>query len=194
MHWEIFEGFEGAVEGASVARLVTVEGGEDAGIVAQGAEGQGGAGLVVADLELLLDEVLAAGHFEVEEGAFEGGGAVHAPPGGDELDDEGLFDDVGGLEVVEVGVAEGVEVVLGFGFEDDGCAGGEAVGEGSVAAAFESLGRDRPVGACAIGAGRVFTALRRHGKPPCGARGSAPDERRITRGGAAGRGLRGVSG
>lgn len=193
MHGAIFEGFEGAVEGAGVAGLVAVEGGEDAGLVAQGAEGQGGAGLVGADFEFLLDPGFLAGHFEIEEGGFEGGGAVHAPLGGDELEDEGVVNDVGGLEVGEVGVAEGVEVVFGFGLENDGGAGGEAVGEGGVAAAGEALGGDGPVGASAIGAGRGDAALRRHGNL-LGARVVRADVGRITRGCAAGRGFGGVSG
>jgi hypothetical protein len=144
------EHLECAVVGTLEVGLVTIEGGEGPGLV-QGAEGEGGAGILVADFELFVDGGFLAGGFEVEEGGFDGCGAVQAPIGGDELADEA---ELGGglrLKLGEVGVAEGAELVLGLGFEDDG-AGGEAVGDGGGLTAGETLGGGRSVRECAVGA------------------------------------------
>jgi hypothetical protein len=145
------EGIEGAVVGALEAGLVAIEGGEGAGFVAQEAKGEGGAGLVVADIELHFDLWQLAGHLDVEESGFHIDGAGQAPAGGDELVDQEEVAGGLGLELGEVGVAKGAELVLGFGFEDDGV-GGEAVDDGGVLAAGESLGGDRSVRKGAIGA------------------------------------------
>jgi hypothetical protein len=145
------EGLQSAVVGALEVGLVPIESGEDAGFAAEGAEGEGDAGVVVADLELLADVGFLAGDFVVAEGGLDGGGAVQAPTGGDEFPDEVELEGGFGLELGEVGVAEGAEVVLGLGFEDEG-AGGEAVGDGSGLAAGVARGGDRSVRAGAIGA------------------------------------------
>jgi hypothetical protein len=67
------------------------------------------------------------------------------------LADEAELDGGLGLKLGEVGVAEGAEVVLGLGFEDDKV-GGEAVGDGGALAAGAALGCDGSVREGAIGA------------------------------------------
>jgi hypothetical protein len=67
-------------------------------------------------------------HGLVEEGGFDGGVAAETPLGGDDLFDEVEFDGVGGLEALEVGLVEEVEVVGAFVVEEEVLVGAEAVG------------------------------------------------------------------
>jgi hypothetical protein len=76
---EAAEGIEDAVEGAAVAGLVAFEEGEGAGIVGEGAEGEGGAGALADGIEIALDLGLEFYHFDVEEGGFGGPDALEAP-------------------------------------------------------------------------------------------------------------------
>lgn len=138
--------------------VVTVEVGEGAGFVAEGAEGEGSAACGVV---FLADFGFLARHFVVEEGGLGGEEAEPAPAGGDKQIDEPAVDGGCRLELVEIGLAEGAEVVLGLVWQDD-LAGAEAVGDGGGPAAGESLGGFGTAGAGAVGAGRIDTALGRH--------------------------------
>jgi hypothetical protein len=156
------QGLESALAGAAVAGFVAADGGEGLGLVgAEGAKGEGGAGVGVADLEFLVDLRLLAGHFEVEEGGFDVAEAVQAPAGGDVLVEEAEFDGGGWPKLEEVGVAEGAIFVFGFVFEDD-AARGEAVSSGAGLRAIAAVGSDGAAREGAVGACRIDFALRRH--------------------------------
>jgi len=62
--------FREFVAGAAEAGFVAAEAGENAGLVEQGAEGEGVADVVPAALELLLDLGFAAADFDFEEGGL----------------------------------------------------------------------------------------------------------------------------
>ncbi|MGH9658898.1 MAG: hypothetical protein ACRD96_10160, partial [Bryobacteraceae bacterium] len=102
----------------------------------EGAEAAGAAGIVVEGFSEVAGDFLAreAGAIAtpVGEAGFPHAGvdavaAEEAPGEGGELLDEGSFEGVGGLEVVEVRAEESVEVGRGFGGED-GVAGVRGVG------------------------------------------------------------------
>ena len=82
------EEFHGAAELGAEAGFVAVEAFEGSAIVYQVLVGEGGLGLVVADLEDGADFGLLANHLIVHEGGLEGDDAVEAPAGGDQLIDE----------------------------------------------------------------------------------------------------------
>jgi hypothetical protein len=148
------QGLAGGFTDVVEVSLVPIEDGEDAGIVAQGAEGEGG-------FEILAGAGLLAGDFGIEEIDLQGPEAEQAPAGGGEAVDEGEVAGGLGRELEEVALAEGAEFVLGLVGEDDS-AGGEAVGEGGGLAAGAACGCDGTARACSVGAGRSDAALRRH--------------------------------
>jgi Methyltransferase domain len=151
-----FEQFQEFVADAAEVGLVAAEGLKDAGFVAEGAVGDGDAGCGVAGFDILV-----ALHFEIEEGGFEGDGAVEAPAGGGELVDEVDVEAGFGPELEDVGFAEGAELAHGL-VAEDGAAGGEAVGEGGGLAAGEAFGGDGSAGAGSVGARGGDAARRRH--------------------------------
>ena len=161
------EELQGAAELGAEAGFVAVEAFEAAGIIYQMLIGNGGAGFCVADLVLSADLGFLASDLAIHEGGLEGQGAVVAPAGGDQLIDEiepgaGL-----GLVLGQVFFAQGVELVLGFAFEEE-LAGGESVGEGGGVGAGASLGGDGPVGFGAVGAGGIDAFLGGHRAPSGG--------------------------
>ena len=157
--------FHDFVANAAEAGLVAAEAGEDAGFVVEGAEGEGVADVYAAGFELVFDVGFAAADFDLEEGGLVGPDAVEAPAGGDELFHQVGFEGIAGLELDEVEVAEGAEVVLGLIFEED-AAGGESMGDAGGVGAGAALGGDGTAGFGAIGAGRIDASLGRHGGPP----------------------------
>jgi hypothetical protein len=126
----------------------------ETGLVAE-EEIEGGVGFGVAEGQDETVEIGGGGGMGFHagfEGAHLGGpGAVEAPVGGDHFVDEGEFDFVGGMEAVEVGLAEGLEGFLVFMAEDQGF-GEQAVFEGVLRGDGFALGsfgaaRERAVGA-----------------------------------------------
>ena len=109
--------------GAAEAGLVAGEASEDAGLIEEGAEGEGVADVVAAGLELLIDFGFAAGDLDFEEGGLVGPDAVEAPAGGDELFNEVGLVVIPGFEVGAEHVAEVVEFLLGFVGEEDAAGG-----------------------------------------------------------------------
>jgi hypothetical protein len=156
--------FHDFVANAAEAGLVAAEAGEDAGSVIEGAVGEGVADVRAAGFEL-LEVGFAADDFDFEEGGLVGPDAVEAPAGGDELFDEVGFVGIAGLEVEQVHVAEGEEVVLGLVVEED-ATGGESMGDAGGVGAGAALGGDGTAGFGAIGAGRIDASLGRHVGPP----------------------------
>jgi len=145
------EEFHGAAELGAEAGFVAVEALEGSAIVYQVLVGEGGLGLVAADLEDGADFGLLANHLIVHEGGLEGDDAVEAPAGDDQLIDEVEAGAGLGLVIGEVFFAEGGELLLGLVGEGD-LFGGESVGEAGGAGAGASLGGDGSAGFGAVGA------------------------------------------
>ena len=135
---------------------------EAAGIVAEVLVGDGGADVWAQALVLLVDLGLLADNLELHEGVLEGDDAVEAPAGGDQVIDEVEAGAGLGLVLVEVFFAQGVELLLGFAFEED-LVGGESVGEAGGAGAGEAVGGDGSAGFGAVGAGGLDAFLGGHG-------------------------------
>ena len=136
---EELELFKGAVKGAGEGGFVAEEHLEGAAAVGEATEGPGQEDFVAEVSELVRDEEFALDRVGGEEVGFDGGEAAETPAGvGQGLDEFG-FEMVGGLELVEVGCAEGVVVFGGFGGEED-LFGGEAVFEGVLGRACFSFG------------------------------------------------------
>jgi hypothetical protein len=157
-----FQKNEGSSEFGAEAGLVAGEALEGTGFVAEGLVGDGGADIGAAEVELFLDLGLLAADLELEEGGLEGQDAVVAPAAGDQLIDEIELGAGLGLVVGEVLFAEGVEVLLGFVFEDEPV-GGESVGEAGGAGAGAALGGDGSAGSGAVGARGIDATLGGHG-------------------------------
>jgi len=155
------EELQGAVELGAEAGFVAVEAFEGATIFYQMLVGDGGASLAVADVVLFADLGFLASDLAVHKGGLKGQDAVVAPAGGDQLIDEvepgaGL-----GLELGQVFFAQGIELLLGFAFDEE-LVGGESVGEGGGAGAGASLGGDGSAGLGAVGAGGIDAFLGGH--------------------------------
>jgi len=101
---ELLQLLQGLVVGAIYRALVTDQEGETVAHVAQFFKDEGQAAVVVHAGELLVDLLLAAGHFLVEQVGFDGEQTAETPTGdGQDLDQVG-FDAGLGLELVhEVG-------------------------------------------------------------------------------------------
>jgi len=87
-----------------------------------------------------------------EQAGFDGPDAAQAPAGDGHGFDQIHLDRVGGVELLDVGVEEELELFVGFGGEQDGL-GGETVAEavaGRLGSAFRSGGA---AGLGAVGAG-----------------------------------------
>jgi hypothetical protein len=135
-----------------VVDLVAVEGVQGTVLVGEVGEGQGVLGGAVAAAEFVLDIPAVAVGFDDDQVGLVAPDAVEAPAGGGEAVDAGEFERGLGLEFFEVGVAEALEGLLGFIFEDD-AGGGEAVLEGGGAGAGEAFGGFGSIGECAVGFG-----------------------------------------
>ena len=156
--------FQSAAELGAEAGLVAVEAFEAAGIVYQVLIGDGGTGLGIADLELPADLGFLARDLVIHEGGLEGEDAVVAPAGGDQLIDEVEAGAGLGLVLGQVFFAKGVELLLGFAFDEE-LIGGEAVGERGGAGAGATLGGDGAVGLGAVGARGIDAFWGGHGAP-----------------------------
>jgi hypothetical protein len=156
---EALEFVEGAIEGALDAGFVAADVGEDVGVHAEDV----GQFLVLGHVDVLaLDVLLVLIEAEFEEAGFNAAVAGDAPLGHDDLVDEGGFEGAVGLEIVEEGVEEFIEIPVLFA-DDDGGFGGEAVFEGIEASgglAFGGFGASAALGILAIG-GNLF--IGRHG-------------------------------
>jgi hypothetical protein len=97
-------------------------------------------------------------HVVLEHAGFDGPGAAHAPVGTDHLLDEAELDAIGGPEAVQVEVEEGFEAFAFLVLEDD-AAGEQAMAQGVLSGTALAFGRDRAVGAGAIGAGGLDFAV-----------------------------------
>jgi hypothetical protein len=152
------EEFEGAVDGSGEAGFVAVKEGEGAGVIGEGFEGEGDARGLVDFLEFAFDFGALPGDFAIEEGGFEGPGAFEAPAGDDDLVHEIGLDLVTGREVGDIGIADPLEALRGFVFEDSDLGvqpvgGGVAGGFGFT---FDGFG---PAGFGSIGAGGLSFAF-----------------------------------
>ena len=146
------ETLEEPVVGAANTAFVAVEDAEGSGVVAEGLEGQRAAGFDIADRELLFDGGLLVVEFEVEQGGLDGGDAQESPAGGDEFIE---LVEVGAslrLEIDDVGLAEGAELLFGL-VSEDGTARVEAVGDVGGVGKGPALGGFGPVRERAVGAG-----------------------------------------
>src|ERR1700690_385963 len=159
--WGGVEEFQGAAGLGAEAGCVAVEAFEGAAIVYQVLVGDGGLGLGAADLEHGANFGLLANHLVLHEDGLEDQDAVEAPAGDDQLIDE--VEAGGGLGLVlgEV-LFHGVEVLSGFGFEDDQV-GGEAVGEAGAAGAGAAFWGGGGAGFGAVCAGGIDAFLAGHG-------------------------------
>jgi hypothetical protein len=122
---EFDKGLHSAVVFAAVAGLVAAGEGEGVGIVGEVAEGAAAAVAFTGGRGQLVE---VAPHGPVDEGGFDGGVAAEAPLSGDDLLDEVVFDGVGGLESLEVGLVEELEVLAVLVVEEEALVGAEAVG------------------------------------------------------------------
>lgn len=135
------------------AVLVTIEEAEGTGLVDEVAECECGFG-IEAEFGIVFPGVEAFAEDGIEkEDAFDVDDAVFAPAGGGEVFDEVPFDEVGGLVVVDVGLAAELEFGFVFAGEAD-VEGAEAMFEGVEAGAgfaFEGCGAGAFFGIGAVG-------------------------------------------
>jgi hypothetical protein len=102
--------------------------------------------------EFFVDVFGSPGQLIGEQAGFDGPDAAEAPAGDGHGLDQVHFDGAGGLELLDVGVEEELELFVGFGGEQDGL-GGEAVAEavaGGLGSAFRGGGA---AGLGTVGAG-----------------------------------------
>jgi hypothetical protein len=149
-----FELFDEAVVGAADAGLMAAEGSEGARVLVEGAVSQGAAGFGVADRVLLGDLGLLLFNFEIDHGGLDAGDAEKTPADGHEFVEEIPVDEGFGLELDDVTLAEGAEILLGL-VSEDGAARIEAVGDGGGVRTGAALGGFGTVREGAIGAGRI---------------------------------------
>jgi hypothetical protein len=116
---ELKQALEGAVVEAAEAGFVAGEVLEESRAVGQGLHGEGEAGVVGEGHVILFKLRSYDAHFAVESGGLDGPGAAEAPGSGDHLVDQVEFYGVGRVELVQIRLAEEVEALLRFGFEDD---------------------------------------------------------------------------
>jgi len=143
---------EGAVEGAIEVALVTGEQGEALVVIGDPLEDPGETIIGGHVGEFFVHVFGAALELMREQTGFDGPDAAQAPAGDGHGLDQIHLDRVGGVELLDVGVEEELELFVGFGGEHDGL-GGEAVAEavaGRLGSAFLGGGA---AGLGAVGAG-----------------------------------------
>jgi hypothetical protein len=143
---------EGTVEGAIEVALVTGEQREALVVIGEFLEDPGEAIVVGHFGEFFVHVFGAALERMAEQASFDGPDAAQAPAGDGHGLDQIHLDRVGGVELLDVGVEEELELLVGFGGEQDGL-GGEAVAEavaGRLGSAFRCGGA---AGLGAVGAG-----------------------------------------
>jgi len=149
---ENIELFEGPVEGAIEVALVTGQQGQTLTTIGQHFKNPGEAIFAGHVGEFVVDFFGAARQLVGEQAGFDGPDAAQAPAGDGHGFDQIHLDRVGGLELLDVGIEEELELLVGFGGEHDGL-GGEAVAEavaGRLGSAFLGGGA---AGLGAVGAG-----------------------------------------
>ena len=147
---EVLEAGEGAVELTFVAGFVTEDEVEDAGVVGEVADGEGGGcGRVIGRDDAAFGAV--GQNLMLDAGGFPGPDALLAPPGADGFFDEGAFDVIAGAEVVVEAGEEVLEHVGVFAGHDE-AAGEDAVAEAVEGRVVATARRDRAAGFGAVGA------------------------------------------
>ena len=146
-----FELIDEAVVGAADAGLMAAEGSEGGRVLVEGAVSQGATGVGVADRVGLSDLGFLLVDFEIDHGGLDAGNAEKTPADGHEFVEEIPVDEGFGLELEDITLTEGAEVLLGL-VREDGAARVEAVGDGGGVRTGTALGgigtvRERPVGA-----------------------------------------------
>ena len=148
---------------AVVTGFVAVDEFEGAGIVAEGAEGEGGAGGgLFGWVQCGRDGYIGlAAHLVVHGGLFHAPDAHLTPAGDGHILDEGLLERGARLEFLGESGEESAEAILGLAFENDG--GGEHAMRDGVAGGGEfALGSGRAVGFAAVGAGCLLLEIGAH--------------------------------
>ena len=155
-----------AVVLAVVARIVAIDEFEGAGVVAERAEGDGGAGgggatgIVRVQCREVRHFRLPA-HFVVHAGLFQTPDAHLTPAGDGHVFDEGFLEGSLGLEFFEKSGEEFQKAIRGLAVENDG-GGQHSVSDGVAGGGALALRSDRAMGFGAVGAGCVFLTFGTH--------------------------------
>jgi hypothetical protein len=152
---------ERPVEGTVEVALVTGEQGEALTAVGECLKDPREAILAGHFGEFVVDIFGAARQLIGEQAGFDGPDAAEAPAGDGHGLDQIRLDRIGGLELLDVGVEEELELFMGFGGKHDGL-GGEAVAKavaGRLGSAFRGGGA---AGLGAVGAGGFNFAVGGH--------------------------------
>jgi hypothetical protein len=152
-----------AVEGAFVAD----QHGQALLLIGNPLKDPGQAIIVVHVGEFPVDILGAAFDFGAKQVGFDGAEAAQAPAGDGHGLDQVHLDAAGGLELVDVGLAEELKVLDGFAREDDGF-GAESMAEAVAGRGGLSFGGDGTLGFGAVGAGGFAFGFRWHVAPPRG--------------------------
>ena len=134
--------FKGTVEGSIEVALVAGEQGKALTAVGERLEDPSQAIFTGHLSEFVVDILGAARQLIGEQAGFDGPDAAQAPAGDGHGLDQIRLDGVGGLELLDVGVEEELELFAGFGGEHNGLSG-EAVAEavaGRLGSAFRGGG------------------------------------------------------
>jgi hypothetical protein len=121
--------FERPVMGAIQGAFVANQQGEGLAVIGQLLKDPGDAIVVVHVGELGVDVFIPAHEFCAEHVGFDPADAAEAPAGGGHRFDQFRFEGGLGVELVDVGIEEELELFAGLGGEDDGL-GGQAVADG----------------------------------------------------------------
>ncbi len=155
-----FSGGEESGEGAVVLSVAAVF---DAGELLEGGILAGEFGKSGGDTADLVEKVggVEDVHGFGQQACFHGPDPANAPPRGCHLLDQGEFEIILRLEFGDVLIAEGIEFLLGFAFEDD-AVGIEAVGAAVAGRAQLSFGSFGSTGEGPVGSGRPDSNSGRH--------------------------------
>jgi len=145
---------DGAVIGAGESGFVAEDQLEALAVVGQVLEGPCQAGVRAGVFECRWKVLVVFEHVVVEDAGFDGGEATEAPLGGGDGFDQVCFDCGGGGKAAEIRVAVNLEVVVGFGGEED-LFRMEAVFEGVLGGARSARGSGGAGGFGAVGAARA---------------------------------------
>lgn len=144
--------FKGTVEGAIQGAFVACQQGEALSVIGQPLKNPGEAIVAGHFDEFVIDIFSAADQFVGKQAGFEGQDAAQTPSSDDHDVDQFHLHGVGGVELVDVGVEQDLELFSGFVGEHDALSG-EAVAEAVAGRSFQAFGGDRAAGLSAVGAG-----------------------------------------
>ena len=122
-------------------------------------EAEAEVGVENAIFALVLSLVIAHGF--IGDGSFDDVGAADAPFGDGNVLDEVEFEEVGGLEGIDIALLELGEKLLTFRAEDDS-SGGKAVFNGVLRGTFFAFRGDWAAGFCSVAARRFCLRFRAH--------------------------------